>query len=204
MKGLVIVVDDDPSVSGSLRRLFGTAGLDVETYDSADSFLTRDPTDGPTCLVIDVRMPGTDGLELQETLNRSKLDKPIIFISGHSDVPTSVRALKAGAFDFFEKPFEPEALLDAVQRGLEWDAERQSMRERRAGIESRYRLLTPREREVMSLVTSGLANKQVAWELGSAEKTVKIHRGRVMEKMQADSLAELVRMADVLNDDASQ
>ncbi len=196
--GLAIVVDDDPSVSNSLRRLFRSVGIAVETYDSAESFLTREPSVRPSCLVLDVRMPGVDGLDLQEALKRSNVDIPIVFITGHADVPMSVKALKAGAFDFLEKPFEDRELLDAVRRGIRRDSQTRRERARREDIEARFLTLTPREREVMALVASGLSNKQVAYELGAAEKTIKIHRGRVMQKMQADSLPELVRMADDL------
>ena len=196
--GLAIVVDDDPSVSNSLRRLFRSVGMAVETYDSAESFLTREPSVRPSCLVLDVRMPGVDGLALQEALKRSNVDIPIVFITGHADVPMSVKALKAGAFDFLEKPFDDRELLDAVRRGIRRDSQTRRERARRENIEARFLTLTPREREVMALVASGLSNKQVAYELGAAEKTIKIHRGRVMQKMQADSLPELVRMADDL------
>ena len=196
--GLAIVIDDDPSVSNSLRRLFRSVGMAVETYDSAESFLTREPPVRPSCLVLDVRMPGVDGLELQEALKQSNVDIPIVFITGHADVPTSVKALKAGAFDFLEKPFEDRELLDAVRRGIRRDSQPRRERARRENIEARFLTLTPREREVMALVASGLSNKQVAYELGAAEKTIKIHRGRVMQKMQADSLPDLVRMADDL------
>ncbi len=196
--GVAIVVDDDPSVSNSLRRLFHSVGMAVETYDSAESFLTREPSVRPSCLVLDVRMPGVDGLDLQEALKRSNVDIPIVFITGHADVPMSVKALKAGAFDFLEKPFDDRELLDAVRRGIRRDSQTRRERARRENIEARFLTLTPREREVMALVASGLSNKQVAYELGAAEKTIKIHRGRVMQKMQADSLPELVRMADDL------
>ena len=198
LDGLAIVVDDDPSVSNSLRRLFRSVGMAVETYDSAESFLTREPPVRPSCLILDVRMPGVDGLDLQEALKRSNVDIPIVFITGHADVPTSVKALKAGAFDFLEKPFEDRELLDAVRRGIRRDSQTRRERARRDDIETRFLTLTPREREVMALVASGLSNKQVAYELGAAEKTIKIHRGRVMQKMQADSLPELVRMEDDL------
>ncbi len=198
LDGLAIVVDDDPSVSNSLRRLFRSVGMAVETYDSAESFLTREPPVRPSCLILDVRMPGVDGLDLQEALKRSNVDIPIVFITGHADVPTSVKALKAGAFDFLEKPFEDRELLDAVRRGIRRDSQTRRERARREDIETRFLTLTPREREVRALVASGLSNKQVAYELGAAEKTIKIHRGRVMQKMQADSLPELVRMEDDL------
>ena len=198
---LVIVVDDDPSVSSSLRWFFESFGLDVETYDSAESFLARQPLDRPACLVLDVCMPSVNGLKLQERLNQQKLEIPTIFISAHADVPMSVRALKAGALDFFEKPFETEELLRAVRRGLDLATSRRLEQARANDIDSRLRRLTPREREVLSLVTSGLSNKQVAHELGASEATIKIHRGRVMRKMEADSFADLVRLAEGLVDE---
>ena len=193
---LVMLVDDDPSVAKSLNRVFRSVGLDVETYASGESFLTREPPNCPSCLVLDVRMPDTSGLDLQETLNQNKMEIPIVFITGHADVPTSVRAMKAGAVDFIEKPFRPQELLDAVRRAIARDSERRVELGRRAKIEERFLTLTPRERQVFGLVASGLPNKQVAFELGASEKTIKVHRGRVMQKMRADSLPALVRMAD--------
>ncbi len=197
--GLVLVVDDDPSVANALARLFRADGLEAETYPSAEGLLGRESRDLPSCLVLDIRMPGMGGLDVQDTLRRNRVEIPIVFITGHADVPTSVQALKAGAIDFIEKPFDDETILSAVRNGLSKDSERRLEQKHQAEIEARYLTLTPRERQVMNLVTGGLSNKQVAYDLGAAEKTIKIHRGRVMVKMQAGSLPELVRFADVVS-----
>ena len=178
----VFVVDDDASVRKSLARLIAVAGWKVETLASADEFLERAPHDRPACLVLDVRLPGLNGLELQERLARDDGDIPIVFITGHGDIPMGVRAMKAGAVDFLPKPFEDEALLEAIGRAIERDRQ---IRPIRARLES----LTPREREVFALVVRGMLNKQFAGHLRITEKTVKVHRARVMEKMRADSLA---------------
>jgi len=194
----VFIVDDDPSIRRSLERLIRLAGYEVETYASATDFLARDLYDGPCCLVLDVRMPGLTGLDLQEELNNAHLDLPIVFITGHGDIPMSVKAMKAGAVDFLPKPFEEEELLDAIGRSLEKHVRSREERAERASIERRVASLTPREYQVFTLVVTGLLNKQSAAVLGVTEKTVKVHRARVMQKMEVVSLAELARLAERL------
>ena len=196
--GKIFVVDDDPGVRKSLGRLLAVAGWKVETLASADEFLDRAPHDRPACLVLDVRLPGLNGLDLQERLARADGDIPIVFITGHGDVPMSVRAMKAGAVDFLPKPFEDEALLDAIGRAIECDRQRRQEQDQSRLIRARLESLTPRERDVSGLVVRGLLNKQVADQLGITEKTVKVHRARVMKKMRADSLAGLVRLTQQL------
>jgi RNA polymerase sigma factor (sigma-70 family) len=192
--GLVYVIDDDESVCRALGRLIRSVGLDVETFASARAFLERKPADRPACLVLDVRLPGASGLDLQASLGRAQEAMPIIFITGHGSVPMSVRAMKGGALDFLQKPFQDQELLDAVQRALARSRVVRVEESERAAVERRLATLTPRERQVLRLVVRGMLNKQIAAELGAAEKTVKVHRGRVMKKMQADSVAEIVRM----------
>ncbi|MCW8828675.1 MAG: response regulator transcription factor [Gammaproteobacteria bacterium] len=193
--GTVFVIDDDEAVRDSLSWLVRSAGLQAETFASAALFLRDFGEDRPGCLVLDIRMPGMNGLELQSVLRERQFRLPIIIISGHADVPMAVRALKAGAFDFIEKPFNDQLLLDLVQRALEQD---RSQRKNMAEVEqwrARIDSLTPREREVLNWVVSGASNKQISAELGVSLKTVEAHRARVMAKLQADSLSHLVRMA---------
>jgi FixJ family two-component response regulator len=197
-KPIVFVIDDDDSVRRSLERLLRSVDLDVETYASAQDFLRKPMPDRPACVVLDLRLPGPSGLELQESLIRSGHDVPIVFISGHADVPSSVRAIKAGAVDFLQKPFSDQALLDIIHGALLRDRDARRDRAEIADIRLRFDTLTPRERDVLRLVIQGRLNKQIAGDLGISEKTVKFHRGRVMEKTQAGSVAELVRQADRL------
>jgi RNA polymerase sigma factor (sigma-70 family) len=193
---IIFVVDDDASVRKALQRLLAAAGLSVEAFVSAQEFLAHPRPDGPSCLVLDVRLPGSSGLDLQAQLAAANLRLPIIFITGHGDVPMSVRAMKAGAIDFLTKPFNDQDLLNAIQLALERDRKAKQQQAELAEIQQRVDTLTPREREVFALVVTGLLNKQIAAELGTSEKTIKVHRARVMEKMQADSLADLVRLAE--------
>jgi FixJ family two-component response regulator len=197
-KPIVFVIDDDDSVRRSLERLLRSVDLDVETFASAQDFLRKPMPDRPACVVLDLRLPGPSGLELQESLIRSGHDVPIVFISGHADVPSSVRAIKAGAVDFLQKPFSDQALLDIIHGALLRDRDVRRDRAEIADIRLRFDTLTPRERDVLRLVIQGRLNKQIAGDLGISEKTVKFHRGRVMEKTQAGSVAELVRQADRL------
>jgi RNA polymerase sigma factor (sigma-70 family) len=195
---IVFVVDDDAAVRESLKNLIRSVGLRVELFASAQEFLRSKRPDLPCCLVLDVRLPGLSGLDLQKRTSDAGIEIPIIFITGHGDIPMSVRAMKAGAVEFLTKPFRDQDLLDAIQQALERGRQ---AREQRAALEilhSRFASLTPRERVVMERVVAGLLNKQIASELGTSETTVKIHRHQVMEKMGATSLPELVRMADRL------
>jgi FixJ family two-component response regulator len=195
----VFLVDDDPPVRQALSRLLRSAAYQAEAFPSAERFLSDvAPDPGPACLVVDLKMPGLTGLQLQEEMQRRGLEVPVVFISGQADVASSVRALKGGAVDFLEKPFSDDAFLGVVAQALERDRKSREARGQRKALEARLARLTPREREVFALVVTGLGNKQVGWELGATEKTIKVHRARVMEKMEAGSLAELVRMSDVL------
>jgi len=193
---LVCIVDDDPGIRRALSRLIRVAGLRVECFPSAQAFRENPDEDCPRCLVLDVRMPGQSGLDLQAELGRIGLDIPIVFITGHGDVPSSVRAMRGGAVDFLEKPFDHRELLASIHRALELSRQSRAGARERAEIERRVASLTSRERQVMETVVTGLMNKQIADRLGAAEKTIKVHRGRVMQKMQAGSVADLVRMAE--------
>jgi FixJ family two-component response regulator len=195
---VVFVIDDDASVRAALSSLIRSVGLRVEVFASASEFLAAKRTDGPSCLILDVRLPGVSGLNFQAELAKANIVIPIIFITGHGDIPMSVKAMKAGAVEFLTKPFRDQDLLDAIKVALErarsWIESEKAVSELRANFES----LSPRETEVMARVTSGLLNKQIAAELGVSEVTVKVHRGNVMQKMGAKSLADLVKMADTL------
>jgi FixJ family two-component response regulator len=198
---LVYVVDDDSSSRQSLEFLLQAAGLSIRAFASPREFLAFSRPSLPGCLVLDVRMPGLTGLELQEELTKRGVRLPIIFMTGHGNIPMSVQAMKAGAVEFLTKPFREEDMLNAIRQAVERDRIAHADRLEMAELRERYGRLTPREREVMASVVSGLLNKQVASELGAAEKTIKAHRGRVMQKMQAPSLADLVRMAERLRAD---
>jgi len=195
---VVHVVDDDDSVRVAVARLLDAAGYEVRAYSSAGEFLMVRPGDAPGCIVLDVRMPGPSGLELQEALAKQERRLPVIFLSGHGDVPMSVRAMKAGAVDFLTKPVERDALLDAVSAALARDAQYRIARQQVDGVRARYETLTARERQVFAGVVAGKLNKRIATELGTAERTVKAHRARVMVKMGVTSVAELVRLSERL------
>jgi FixJ family two-component response regulator len=196
---VVYVVDDDEGVRRSLGRLLRAAGLNVQTFPSAKAFLEYTTPDCPCCLVLDLRMPGSSGLELQTALGEAQRTMPIIFITGHGNVPASVRAMKGGALDFLQKPFDDQELLDGVQRALAQSRQARAESAERTVVQRCVDTLTTRERQVLCLVVMGKLNKQIATELGAAEKTIKVHRGRVMKKMRAESVADLVRMAQKVN-----
>jgi len=191
---IVFVVDDDASVRSSLKFLLSTVGLHAEAFDSADSFLRKKCSDVPSCLVLDVRLPGLSGLDFQRELAARNICIPIVFLTGHGDIPMSVRAMKAGAVEFLTKPFRDQDLLDAVRVALDRDRARREQEKEMEDLRTRFDSLTSREQEVVSMVVAGMLNKQIAAELGTAESTVKVQRSRAMEKMKAESLADLIKM----------
>ena len=197
-ESIVFVVDDDPSVRAAIKRLIGCVGLQVELFGSAQEFLRSKRADVPSCLVLDIRLPGISGLDFQRELAKTNVHIPIIFITGHGDVPMTVRAMKAGAVEFLTKPFRDQDLLDAVQFALERDRARREREAEIATLQERLESLSAREREVVAMVVSGMLNKQIAAEIGTTENTVKVHRSRAREKMQAKSLADLVKMVERL------
>jgi FixJ family two-component response regulator len=194
----VFIIDDDPGVRASIQDLVESVNLHAESFATAREFLSGERRDGPSCLVLDVRLPDTSGLDLQQALSRAGVRIPIIFITGHADIQMTVKAMKSGAVEFLTKPFREQDLLDVIHRALQGHRRIREKQSRLAELQKRYSTLSARECEVMSLVVSGLLNKQIAAKLGASETTVKIHRGRVMQKMQAESLPHLVRMADRL------
>jgi FixJ family two-component response regulator len=198
LQPIVFVVDDDPSLRKALGSLFRSVGLQVEVFGSAPEFLQSTLPDVPSCLVLDIRLPGPSGLDFQTELAKSNIHIPIIFVTGHGDIPMTVRAMKAGAIDFLSKPFRDQDMLDAVATAIERDRKRRKDAKIISDLRAHFDSLTPREQEVMGLVAAGLMNKQIAAEINLAEITVKIHRGHIMKKMGARSLADLVRMAEML------
>jgi FixJ family two-component response regulator len=195
---IVLIVDDDPSMRRALTNLFQSVGLRVEAFGSAAEIMEVKPPVVPSCLVLDIRLPGSSGFDLQADLAKANIHTPIIFITGHGDIPMTVRAMKSGAIDFLTKPVRDQDMLDAVQAAIERDRRRRDAEKSVAGVRSRFEGLTPRQRDILALIASGLMNKQVAAELGLAEITVKIYRGKIMRKMGAKSLADLVRMTETL------
>jgi FixJ family two-component response regulator len=195
---VVYVVDDDPSIRSSLERLFRSVGHDCVSFGSAIDFLGSERRDAPGCLVLDLRLPGASGLDLQQKMAEANVFIPIVFLTGHGDVTLSVRAMKAGAVDFLTKPFHEQDLLDAVRQAISRDQEARRQQSETSSMRQRYETLTPREREVFALIVTGMLNKQVAAELGTSESTIKVHRRQVMEKMSAGSLTDLVRIAEKL------
>jgi FixJ family two-component response regulator len=196
LQATVYVVDDDPSVRAGLARLLKSVGLPAKTFASALEFLEQAVAGEPGCVIVDLRLPAMSGLELQEQLHARNLDLPVIFLTAFGTVPASVRALKRGALDFLEKPVDDQVLLDAVSQALEWDRENRLKQAEVKAIQDRLTSLTPREYEVLTLIITGMLNKQVAYELGTTEKTIKVHRARILEKMNCESLAQLVRLAE--------
>jgi RNA polymerase sigma factor (sigma-70 family) len=197
-ESVVLVIDDDPSVRHAIRRLIGSVGPHVELFGSAKEFLASELPNVPSCLVLDIRLPGISGLDFQNQLAEAKIQIPIVFITAHGDIPMTVRAMKAGAVEFLTKPFRDQDLLDAVQLALERDRVRRQQDSEIAALRERFESLSPREREVVAMVVSGMLNKQIAAQIGTSENTVKVHRSRAMEKMQANSLADLVKMIERL------
>jgi FixJ family two-component response regulator len=193
---IVFVIDDDASIRNALQRLIRSVGLQVELFGSAREFLERQWPDVPCCMILDVRLPGMSGLDFQRRLTEAKIHIPIIFITGHGDIPMTVRAMKAGAVEFLTKPFRDQDLLDAIHHALERDRIRRQQEAEIANLRERFESLTPREQEVLPRVISGLLNKQIAAEIGNTEATVKVHRSQLMRKMGAESVADLVRMAE--------
>ncbi len=198
LQSIVFVVDDDPAMRNALTNLFRSVGLRAEVFGSAPELLQSKLPDVASCLVLDIRLPGLSGLDFQTELAKANIRMPVIFVTGHGDIPMTVRAMKAGAVDFLTKPFRDQDMLDAVARAIERDRKRREDERIVSDVRARFETLTPREREVLALVTAGLMNKQIATEVGLAEITVKIHRGHIMKKMGARSLADLVRMAEML------
>lgn len=198
-KPTVVVIDDDPSIRDSLGSLFRSVGLEVRLFSSGPEFLKSGLPDGPACLVVDVRLPDGSGFDVQRQLAAADIHVPIIFITGHGDIPMSVQAMKGGAIEFLTKPFREQELLDAIQLGLARDRDRRERNQAMAELRERFETLTPREREIMAQVAAGRLNKQIAFDIGISEITVKVHRGQAMRKMNASSLPDLARMADKLN-----
>lgn len=202
--GTVFVVDDDASMREALKNLLRSVGHEVETFGNAQEFLSSYRSDAPGCLILDVRLPGLSGLDLQRQLAEANVHLPIVFITGHGDIQMSVRAIKAGAVEFLTKPFRDQDLLDAVQQAVDRDRVTRAEQAEMTDLRARYESLSPREKEVMGLVVNGRLNKQIAGEIGTSEATVKLHRGNLMQKMRADSLADLIRMAERLSPTAQQ